>query len=81
MHLSLNWFFRIVALVPIGYTILAFTLAYFVLTSGVIKDEKLLFGVLLALIISSAAVIIAVTVVTIFYRTYWKTVQEDPDSH
>ncbi len=70
-----------VALVPIGYTILAFTLAYFVLTSDGIKDEMLQFGVLLALIISSAAVIITVTVVTIFYRTYWKTVQDDPDSH
>lgn len=81
MNLSLSWFFRIVALVPIGYTILAFILAYFVLTSGDIKDEMLQFGVLLALIISSAAVIIAVTVVTIFYRTYWKTVQDDSDSH
>ena len=81
MHLSLNWFFRIVALVPIGYTILAFTLAYFVLTSDGIKDEMLKFGVLLALIISSAAVIIAVTVVTTFYRTFWKAVQDDPDSH
>ena len=81
MNLSLSWFFRIVALVPIGYTILAFTLAYFVLTSDGIKDAKLQFGILLALIVSSAAVIIAVTVVTIFYRTYWKTVQDDPDSH
>ncbi len=81
MNLSLNWFFRIVALVPIGYTILAFALAYFVLTSDGFNDEKLQFGVLLALIVSSAAVIIAVTVVTIFYRTYWKSVQEDPDSH
>ncbi len=77
MNLSLNWFFRIVALVPIAYTIAAFVLAYFVLTSGSFTDEKLQFGVLIALIISSAAVIIAVTIVTIFYRTYWKTVVDE----
>ena len=81
MNLSLSWFFRIVALVPIVYAILAFTLAYFVLTSGAISDEKLQFGVLLTLIISSAAVIIAVTIVTIFYRAYWNTVVDESDSH
>ncbi|MCH8023040.1 MAG: hypothetical protein IH932_04775 [Thaumarchaeota archaeon] len=68
-------------MVPIGFTILAFALAYFVLTSGGINDEKLKFGIVLALIVSSASVIIAVTVVTVFYRAYWKTVQDDSDSH
>lgn len=42
MHLSMSWFFRIVALVPIAYTISAFVLGYTVVSrEGVDPNLKL----------------------------------------
>ena len=79
MHLSMSWFFRIVALVPIAYTISAFVLGYTVVSrEGV--DPNLKLGVLLTLILSSTAVIISVTISTLHYWTHWKIRQQELDS-
>jgi len=79
MHLSMSWFFRIVALVPIAYTISAFVLGYTVVSrEGV--DPNLQLGVLLTLILSSTAVIISVTISTLHYWTHWKIRQQELDS-
>ena len=70
---SMSRFFRIVALVPIAYTISAFVLGYFIVTIG--SDSSLKLGVLITLIISSTAVIISVTITTLHYWTQWKMSQ------
>ena len=79
MHLSMSWFFRIVALVPVAYTISAFVLGYAIVSAEGV-DSNLRLGVLLTLIISSTAVIISVTIPTIHYWTHWKIRQQELES-
>ena len=79
MHLSMSWFFRIVALVPIAYTISAFILGSVVVSAEGV-DPNLRLGVLLTLIITSTVVIISVTIPILHYWTYWKIRQQELES-
>ncbi len=75
----MSWFFRIVALVPIVYTISAFVLGYVVVSAEGV-DANLRLGVLLTLIITSTVVIISVTIPTLHYWTHWKIRQQELES-
>jgi len=79
MHLSMSWFFRIVALVPVVYTIFAFVLGSVVVSADGV-DTNLRLGVLLTLIITSTAVIISVTIPILHYWTHWKIRQQELES-
>jgi len=68
----MGWFFRIVAVTPLAYTISAFVLGYFLISEKVGLTPPLQFGVLLTLIISSTATIISLTTIIVHYWTAWK---------
>ena len=79
MHLSMSWFFRIVALVPIAYTISAFILGSVVVSAEGV-DPNFRLSVVLTLIITSTVVIISVTIPILHYWTYWKIRQQELES-
>ena len=75
-HLNLRPFnLRGVVSVPIAYTISVFGLGY-LLMLGLSGSVALQFGVLLTLIISSTALTLALTIVTIHYWVTWKIEME-----